>query len=92
MAVRKFFDGCIAEAAKATIYLGHKPLVVVANPYVAGSEDYRRVQADLLALSHNSKAMIAPHSGHGIPMEDRDVLVQAIRAVISAAQRNTALR
>lgn len=92
MAVRKFFDGCIAEAAKATIYLGPKPLVVVANPYIAGSEDYRRVQADLLALSHNSKAMIALHSGHGIPMEDPEVLVEAIRAVVSAAQSNTALR
>src|SRR5262249_37254269 len=64
MAARKLFDGCIADAAKTTMDLGHKPLVVVANPYIAGSEGYRRVQADLLALSHNSKAAIAPHSGH----------------------------
>jgi hypothetical protein len=35
--------------------------------------------------------MIAPHSGHGIPMEDPEVLVQAISEVVSAAQSNTAL-
>jgi len=89
---RKFFDGCIAGAAKTTISLGRKPLIIVSNPFMAASDDYLRVQADLLALSHNSKAMIAPHSGHGIPMEDPEVLVQAIREVVSAAQSNTALR
>jgi pimeloyl-ACP methyl ester carboxylesterase len=92
IADRKFFDGCIADAARTSIYLRHKPLIAVANPYLAGSDDYQRVQADLLALSRNSKAMIAPHSGHGIPMEDPEVLVQAIREVFSAAQSNTALR
>jgi hypothetical protein len=53
---------------------------------------YRRVQADLLALSQNSKAMIAPHSGHGIPMEDPGVLIGAIGKVIYAAQTKSALR
>lgn len=91
-ATRKLFDGCIADAAKTTIYMGHKPLIVVANRYMAESDDYRRVQADLLALSRNSKAMIAPHSGHGIPMEDPEVLVQAIKEVVSAAQSNTTMR
>jgi hypothetical protein len=92
MAIRKLFDGCIAETAESTLYLGHKPLIVVANAYIAGSEDYRRVQADLLALSRNSKAMIAPHSGHNIPAKDPGVLVQAIREAVYAAQSNTALR
>jgi pimeloyl-ACP methyl ester carboxylesterase len=45
------------------------------------------VEADLLARSHNSKATIAPHSGHGIAMEDPEVLFQAIREVVSAAQK-----
>jgi pimeloyl-ACP methyl ester carboxylesterase len=90
--VSKGFIECIAEAAKTTIYLGKKPVVVVSNPYIAESEDYRRVQADLLALSQNSKAMIAPHSGHGIPMEDPGVLIGAIGKVIYAAQTKSALR
>jgi hypothetical protein len=67
-------------------------LIVVANVYMAGSEDYRRVQADLLALSRNSKAMIAPHSGHNVPAKNPEVLVQAIREAVYAAQGNTALR
>jgi pimeloyl-ACP methyl ester carboxylesterase len=92
MAVPKVFFECIAEAAKTTIYLGNKPVVVVSDPYIAESEDYRRVQADLLALSQNSKAMIAPHSGHGIPMEDPGVLIGAIGKVIYAAQTKSALR
>jgi len=92
IADRMLFDGCIADAAKNTIYLGHKPLIAVANPYLAGSDDYRRVQADLLALSRNSKATIAPHSGHSVAMQDPEVLVQAIREVVSTARSNTSLR
>jgi pimeloyl-ACP methyl ester carboxylesterase len=91
-ATRKLFDGCIAEAAKTTIYMGHKPVVVVSNSYMAKSEDYQRVQTELLALSLNSKAMIAPHSGHSIPAKDPEVLVQAIREVVSSARSNTKLR
>lgn len=92
LAVPKVFFECIAEAARTTIYLGRKPVVVVSNPYIAESEDYQRVQADLLALSQNTKAMIAPHSGHGIPMEDPGVLIGAIGKVIYAAQTKSALR
>ena len=92
MAAPMAFSECIAEAAKTGVHLGNKPLVVVSDPYIAGSEDYRRVQADLLALSRNSKAMLASHSGHGIPMEDPGVLIGAIGEVIYAAQTKSALR
>jgi hypothetical protein len=36
--------------------------------------------------------MIAPHSGHGIPMEDPGVLIGASGEVIYAAQTNSQLR
>jgi len=66
--------------------------VVVANGYMAASEDYQTAQAGLLGLSHNSKAMVAPNSGHDVPMEDADVLVRAIREVVDAIRMRAHLR
>ena len=39
--------------------------IVIANQYLAGSENYQTFQVGLLALSSDSKAMIAPDSSHG---------------------------
>jgi len=91
-----FYNQCIAEVGKTTVVrpdpLGSKPLVVVADGYMAASEDYQTAQAGLLGLSHNSKAMVAPNSGHDVPMEDADVLVRAIREVVDAIRMRAHLR
>lgn len=92
---RQFFDTCIAEATAAMARpdaLGVQPLIVIANQYLAGSEDYQRFQARLLALSGNSKAMIAADSSHDGPMENPGVFVQAIREVQMAARNGTKLQ
>jgi pimeloyl-ACP methyl ester carboxylesterase len=85
---RQFFATCIAEVGTTTKTrpdpLGNKPLIVIANGYLAGSEDYQQVQAGLLALSHNSKAMVSPNSSHGIPTEDPDIFIRANQEVVSA--------
>lgn len=85
---RQFFDSCVAEVGTTTKTrpdpLGNKPLIVIANGYLAGSEDYQHFQAGLLALSHNSKAMVSPNSSHGIPTEDPDIFIRAIQEVVSA--------
>jgi pimeloyl-ACP methyl ester carboxylesterase len=92
----QFFDTCIAEAASTTRArpdaLGARPLIVIANEYLAGSEDYRTFQASLLALSSNSKAMIAVDSSHGVPIENPGVFIRAIREVTMAARNRTKLR
>jgi pimeloyl-ACP methyl ester carboxylesterase len=94
-AENRFFDTCVAEAATTTRArpdaLGARPLIVIANAYLAGSEDYRNFQAGLLALSSDSKAMIAPDSSHGVPMENPEVFIQAIREVAMAARNRTKL-
>jgi pimeloyl-ACP methyl ester carboxylesterase len=95
-AENQFFNTCIAEAATTTKArpdaLGARPLIVIANEYLAGSEDYRTFQASLLALSSNSKAMIASDSSHGVPIENPAVFIRAIREVSMAARNGTKLQ
>lgn len=84
-----FFNRCIAEVEKrplpASSSLGSKPLVVVADESLTASEDYQTKQTSLLALSRNSSAMVAPNSSHSVPIDAPEVIVQAIRQVVSAA-------
>jgi pimeloyl-ACP methyl ester carboxylesterase len=95
-AENQFFNTCIAEAATTTKArpdaLGARPLIVIANEYLAGSEDYRSFQANLLALSSNSKAMIAADSSHGVPIENPIVFIRAIREVSTSARNGTKLQ
>lgn len=84
-----FFDRCIAEVARTPAPVKPRtemPLIVIANTALAGSADYQKVQAGLLALSRNSKAMLARTSGHMVPMDDPGVIVEAIRQVVAAAR------
>jgi hypothetical protein len=53
----------------------------------AGEEEHSRDQASLVALSRVGKQVIARRSGHHIPLDEPDLVVTAIRDVISAAQR-----
>jgi pimeloyl-ACP methyl ester carboxylesterase len=95
-AENQFFNTCIEEAATTTKArpdtLGARPLIVIANEYLAGSEDYRTFQSSLLALSSNSKAVIAVDSSHGVPIENPDVFIRAIREVSMAARNKTKLQ
>jgi pimeloyl-ACP methyl ester carboxylesterase len=88
-----FFDRCIAEVARTPAPVKPRtkmPLIVIANTALAGSTDYQEVQAGLLALSRNSKAMLARTSGHMVPMDDPGVIVEAIRQVVAAARNQAA--
>jgi hypothetical protein len=83
---RAFLDRCLAEAKATTAVkpdpLGNKPLIVIANRSLADSEDYKKFQVGLLALSHNSVAMVSATPGHGVPMNDPEIFVRAIRQVV----------
>ena len=63
--------------------LDDKPLIVVSTP---------RNQQELLALSLNSKHLVAENSGHYIMIDRPDVVINAIRDVVEAVQSNTRLR
>ncbi len=89
-----FFNTCIAEVAKTSpgqLPIS-APLMVIANSALAGWADYQTAQAGLLALSRNSKAMIARTSGHEIPIDDPGIILEAIRQVVAAARNKANLR
>jgi len=70
--------------------LADKPLVDVSTdefriaPYV-------RLQADLLALSENSKEIVAQNSTHFVIIDRPDVAIDAIRQVVNAARNHSHL-
>ena len=87
-----FYNRCMADASRTTKSrsdpLGDRPLIVIANAAIAGSEDYKEAQAGYLALSHNSRASVAATNGHSIPMDDPGVLIEGIRQVVVAVRKN----
>jgi pimeloyl-ACP methyl ester carboxylesterase len=90
-----FFDRCIAEVAEmppAANPSNQMPLIIIADTALAGSANYQRAQNGLLALSRNSKALIARTNSHQVPIEDPAVIVEAIRQVVSAARNQARLK
>ena len=55
------------------------------------NEDRKRMQLDLVHLSHNCKQTIAETSGHHIQIDDPQLVIDAIRQVVEAARRHTKL-
>jgi pimeloyl-ACP methyl ester carboxylesterase len=60
--------------------LGNMPLTVIRTPNE--SPGYSELQAGLLALSHHSQQMIAWNSSHMVPIDEPEVIVTAIRAMV----------
>jgi len=84
-----------AQRAHTDHVLGDLPLIVMsrglpedASP--AGQkfeEEHNRDQAGLVTLSRVGKQVVARRSGHHIPLDEPDLVVAAIRDVLSAARR-----
>ena len=81
-----FFDSCIAQLGTSTATrpgaLGNRPLVIIGNSALAASDDYRKVQSALLALSRNATSMTAATYGHDMPLDDPESIVRAIKKVV----------
>lgn len=76
-------EDCLAELKKAApspFPLGDKPIVVVSTNNQAPG--YERLQAALLALSHNSSQMKAEHSFHAVEIDEPEAVIAAIRRVV----------
>jgi pimeloyl-ACP methyl ester carboxylesterase len=71
-----------SDALRGT--LGTKPLAVVST--TLPSPVYRELQAKLLALSKNSRHIVAENSGHGVIVDEPEVVVRAIRMVVDAVR------
>jgi len=66
-----------------------KPLIVLrTDTTIPGYED---LQKSLLALSTNSKEVLAENSGHHIMVDRPDLVISAIRDVVEGAQHHTKL-
>jgi pimeloyl-ACP methyl ester carboxylesterase len=89
--------------AKQTYPLGDRPLVVLLPKFQYGkppsgvsadewkriNEEKRQQKLDFTNLSRNSKLIVAEKSGHHIQLDEPQVVIDAIRAVVHAAKQNT---
>ena len=76
-------EACIAALQDATP--GHLPLVVVST--ANDSPGYANLQTSLLALSPNSRHMIADRSFHSIEISQPAIVIDAIRQAIEATRK-----
>jgi hypothetical protein len=67
--------------------LGNRPIVVIGNMTLAGSEDYLSAQSRLLALSRQSRVMTSATNAHQAPLDDPGTIVRAIRQVVDETRK-----
>jgi len=85
------FNRCIAQLdtsrANRPGALGNRPLVVIGNMTLAGSEDYLSTQSRLLALSRHSRAMISATTAHQAPLDDPGTIIRAVKQLVDEIRR-----
>jgi pimeloyl-ACP methyl ester carboxylesterase len=81
---------CSDEVEAATqnkaVPLGDRPLVAVSQPATEGLHE------QLLALSSDSKLVVAAGSGHSVMLDRPDVVIEAIREAVDAARNHARLK
>jgi len=81
------WDESLAQVRAARHPLGHLPLVVLThgNPFLGpqGERDWQALQRDLAGLSSDSLHIIATHSGHYIHLDQPDLVIAAIKQVLT---------
>ena len=91
----EIMPGCVAAAD--AISKGHphpladKPVVDVRTTNEFRSQEYEKLQTELLSLSRNSKELIAEKSGHFVIIDRPDVVIDGVRQVVQSARNNTKL-
>jgi pimeloyl-ACP methyl ester carboxylesterase len=78
-----------AESGNKTVPFSDKPLIVLRT--ATSNLGYEDLQKSLLALSTNSKEVLAENSGHLIMVDRPDLVISAIRDVEEASQHHTQL-
>ena len=69
---------------------GDIPLIVLTRGLSdthTPEEEHKKKQAALASLSSAGKQVVATRSGHHIPLDEPDIVVTAIREVMTAAAR-----
>ena len=73
-------EECLSAVDHQPDTLGGRPLVVIST--VPHPPSYEKLQQDLLALSRNSKRLIAEKSFHPVIIDQPEIVVEAIRDVV----------
>ena len=79
------FSDLAAVKGKSPFPLGDMPLIVISTPNEAPG--YPKLQANLLALSRNSKHIIAWNSTHMVLIDQPEVITESIVKMVAAARR-----
>jgi pimeloyl-ACP methyl ester carboxylesterase len=81
------FEASSAQVRAARHPLGYLPLVVLTRGIPAadpqGERDWQALQRDLASLSSDSVHIIATHSRHNIQLEQPDLVIAAIKQVLT---------
>jgi pimeloyl-ACP methyl ester carboxylesterase len=77
----KMAEACTSDVGNAT--LGDLPLIVVSTANDSGG--YPELQRSLLALSRNSRQLIAARSFHSIEISEPEIVIRAIRMAFQEA-------
>jgi pimeloyl-ACP methyl ester carboxylesterase len=98
----EMFENNLAQVAAANINsFGNLPLIVISNglwkplseiPGVSGDENqqaWQTMQSELLTFSSNSQQVIAEQSEHFIQLQQPQLVIDAIRDIVQAAQKTT---
>lgn len=87
--------GCVAAADAISKggphLLGDKPLVDIRTTNEFRSQEYEKLQTDLLSLSRNSKELIAEKSGHFVIIDRPDVVIDGVRQAVQSVRNKTKL-
>ncbi len=93
--------------AKNPYQLGNTPFIILIPKSQGGSspppgiaaDEWKRVieekhqqKVEMTKLSHNSKLIIAEKSGHHIPLDEPDVVVDAVRQVLESVRQHKPLK
>ena len=81
----------VENATRRSPYpLAEMPLIIVST--ANDSPNYLRLQAKLLSLSRNSEQFVAENSSHMVIVDEPEVIVSAIHAVVAAVHKHTRLK
>ena len=85
-----------AERAKSEYPLGDKPIIVLTRGISEENgpdgktfeAERRQNHAAIAKTSRRGKLIVATHSGHHIQLDEPELVIQSIREVLEAAQKN----
>lgn len=80
-----YFDEVASAEQQRACPLGRMPLAVISTPN--DNPHYQALQRKLLTLSRDSRQIVATHSSHMVIIDQPDVVVRAIRDVVTEVRR-----